>query len=544
MLPGEKLSLSQNDYLNSWQIVTISAHKSFGSIFGSALKTHFFDKLFLIQSFHTISELIPFLQNAETIFLQIDASAGEKELNNFANLLSDPVFEFKGFIHTTLWIKTIELSKFQDHLQSNLIDDLRFIENLNPQFIQTISTLVFKSCFCNFSLYNEYSPEIGSKVDQLIKNNKKLQELIGQSTLEQKRLHNERILIEQQSLSVEARNTELEKAFKKSSINHIKLQKTFRENELQRQKLEELLAELQEKNQTMETQFHEIMTQRNYIEQQHEEIQSQRDMALKQRDKIAEQQEEINDNIQYASRIQQALFPQKELMDALLPKHFVLNKPKDVVSGDFYWISQNRSKTVVAVSDCTGHGISGAMMSMLGTAFLNEIINKNDVTNSSLVLEQLRERVISTLHQDISKNIEYSRDGMDISVCILDIIDYSLEYSGANNPIYLIRNGELFEYKADKMPIGIHEFYNEPFHTHKIELIIGDSIYMFSDGFADQFGGSKGKKLKYKNFKNILVELEQTPLENRSSKLNKIFEDWRGEQEQIDDVLVIGFTIV
>lgn len=344
-------------------------------------------------------------------------------------------------------------------------------------------------------------------------------------------------LVEQQKKEIEQRNYELEKAFKKSSIHHIKLQKILNQSEQQRHELEKALHEIQRKNEELATQNEEISAQRDQIELQNEEIQAQRDMALK-------QQDEINDNLLYASRIQQALLPPKYLMAQLLPEHFVFNKPKDIVSGDFYWVSQNRYKTIVAVADCTGHGISGAMMSMLGTGFLNEIINRNDITNSAQILEQLRDRIIVSLHQENnSSSLEFSRDGMDISLCIIDILDNTLEFSGTNNPLYLLRNGELQEYKADKIPIGIHEFCNEPYSTQKMDLQIGDEIYLFTDGFADQFGGKNLKKMKYSRFKQILLETQPIPFDQKEWALTEAFNNWKGTQEQIDDVLVIGFRI-
>ncbi|MFA6401595.1 MAG: SpoIIE family protein phosphatase [Salinivirgaceae bacterium] len=386
---------------------------------------------------------------------------------------------------------------------------------------------------------NTLNPPIKSRlriIPNRISFRKKLKELVSPTNSKKNRISLNYIDYEKQRHEIELRNAELEKAFKKSSINHIKLQKILYQSELQKKELATVLNEIRQKNEELLAQNEEMTAQRDQIEQQNEEIQAQRDVALK-------QQEEIRDNLMYARRIQQALLPPADLINQLLPNHFILNRPKDIVSGDFYWISQNRFKTVIAVADCTGHGISGAMMSMLGTAFLNEIINKNDITNSSQILEQLRERVITSLHQEISNNIEYSRDGMDIAVCIIDIVDNTLEYSGANNSLYLIRENELIELKADKMPIGIHEFGSIPFTTHKIELKSGDSIYIFSDGFPDQFGGNNGKKLKYSKFKEILQSLEFVDIDKREVALNQFFNAWKGDLEQIDDVLVVGFKI-
>ena len=427
-----------------------------------------------------------------------------------------------------------------DFLQSGKINDFRSISNLAANRLTNILYTNIKN-HEQFIELEHFKSQLENTITQ---RTKKLELAFKKNSSVNAKLLKNQNQIDKQNQEIFARNSELELAFKKSSKQSIKLQKALLQNEQQRKFLEEALEEIQSKNDTLVAQNEEIVAQRDHIEQQHEEIQSQRDMALKQRDKIMEQQQEIQDNIMYASRIQDALLPPKDLIKQLLPKHFILNKPKDVVSGDFYWISQNRGKTIIAVSDCTGHGISGAMMSMLGTAFLNEIVNRNDITNSTQILQQLRERVITSLHQQIGDTIEDSRDGMDISICIIDIVDNTLEFSGANNPLYLFRNGELIELKPDKMPIGIHEFFHEPFSAQTIDLEKGDAIYLFSDGYADQFGGKHGKKLKYAKFKSILHDLTAIPVNKRRTTLLKEFELWRGDNEQIDDILIVGFEIL
>jgi serine phosphatase RsbU (regulator of sigma subunit) len=546
MKKGENINLSKDKVSTSWQIVLFSSNQKAIAQFKTAFsEISENDTHLAIHQTDSEEQLIRFIKNQQNTFLNLDISdlESDKQLALIAQINHKAC---NKFCHTILWIKRDTLPFIIENKIELEVNDIRFTEDLTQLYVKSVFNTIYTNYLNNFKLAakDKDNHNLFQKIEHLSDFNKKLLKAVIESSNIKTKLTQQRIAIEQQNKEIEERNLELERAFKKSSINHIKLQKAFHENEQQRKKLEELLSELQETNQKLETQFHEIMAQRDYIEQQNEEIQSQRDMALKQRDKIVAQQEEINDNIQYASKIQQALFPQKDWVNVLLPQHFVLNRPKDVVSGDFYWISQNRHKTIIAVSDCTGHGISGAMMSMLGTAFLNEIVNKNDITHAQLILEQLRERVISSLHQDISQNMEYSRDGMDIAVCILDIVDNSLEYAGANNPIYIVRNKELIEFKADKIPIGIHEFCNEPFTTHKIDVFQGDNIYMFSDGYADQFGGVKGKKLKYNNFKNILLEISELPIEEREGILNKKFVEWMGQQEQIDDVLVLGFTVV
>lgn len=281
----------------------------------------------------------------------------------------------------------------------------------------------------------------------------------------------------------------------------------------------------------------QIISQKEEIEAQRDEIEVQRDFVTKQRDLISEQKEEITDSIHYASRIQSAILPQQEIIEAFLPNHFILFMPRDIVSGDFYWIKESNEKMLFCAADCTGHGVPGAFMSMLGIASLNEIVNNNTFNNAAEILDQLRTNIVLSLHQSGKEG--KSKDGMDISLCIYDKTQNKLDFAGANNPLYLIRNNELIEYKGDKMPISIYEKM-EHFTNHEIEINKEDSIYLFSDGFADQFGGPNGKKFKYKKFKETLLENHTLPINRQKENLKHTFEIWRGELEQIDDVLVLG----
>lgn len=431
-------------------------------------------------------------------------------------------------------------------LEKNRVNDLRSLSNL---VVNRISYIIhtniqnLKTLLQFAYLKDNLEAEVSLRTKKIQETNQKLNEALIANNKNSNKLHQQRLQIEKQNSEIKQRNKELERAFKKSTIQHVKLEKALRDNENHRLKLERALKDIQDKNARLVAQNEEIVAQRDHIELQHEELQSQRDLAISQRDKIREQQNEIVDNIKYASRIQRALFPPLDLVQQLLPSYFIFNQPKDVVSGDFYWVSQNRHKTVIAVGDCTGHGISGAMMSMLGTAYLNEIINKHDVTTAPLILEQLRDRVITSLHQEITDNIDYSRDGMDISVCIIDILDNTLEFAGANNPVYLIRDSVITEFTPDKMPIGIHEFYEEPFTSKSATIQSGDSILMFTDGYVDQFGGKHDKKLKYNRFKKYLLAATQLPITQRQAFLKQKFTAWQGDNEQIDDVLILGFDI-
>ena len=210
---------------------------------------------------------------------------------------------------------------------------------------------------------------------------------------------------------------------------------------------------------------------------------------------LARQKQEITDSIYYAERIQRALLPRTDRIASLISGYFILFKPKDIVSGDFYWLAENGKKIIIAAVDCTGHGVPGAFMSMLGVSFLNKIILENNTLQADRILNDLRENVITSLKQTGREG--EARDGMDMALVVIDMEKMAMEFAGANNPMYMIRGDELNETKADRMPIAYH-IRTDDFSSHTIPLKKGDSYYLFSDGFGDQFGGPDGKKFKYK----------------------------------------------
>jgi serine phosphatase RsbU (regulator of sigma subunit) len=286
------------------------------------------------------------------------------------------------------------------------------------------------------------------------------------------------------------------------------------------------------------------------------EIEKQRDIVISQKDHIEKINTEITDSINYAKYIQSSILPKADQLDSYLGEHFVLYKPKDIVSGDFYWTSKIDNKTIIAAVDCTGHGVPGAFMSMLGTALLNEIINKEYITHPGVILRRLRKEVINSLKQKGERGEQ--KDGMDISLCTLDLENMKLQFAGANNPIYLIRKsnleeaGELrceltgddrlYEIKGDMMPIGIYDRM-ENFTFHEIDIFKGDSIYLFTDGFPDQFGGPDCKKFGYKPFREQLIKNNSKTMPDQKISLGKVLNEWMGNNSQIDDILVIGFKI-
>ena len=247
---------------------------------------------------------------------------------------------------------------------------------------------------------------------------------------------------------------------------------------------------------------------------------------------------EITDSITYAKRIQSAILPSTSLFKANLPNSFILYKPKDIVAGDFYWMKTIDNHILYAAADCTGHGVPGAMVSVVCSNSLNQSVKELQSTQPAQLLEMTRELVKESFHSD-NENV---KDGMDISLCSINLEEKVLYFSGANNPIYIIRNNELIELKGDKQPIG--NYYNEhPFKQHRFDLNKGDTIYSFTDGYADQFGGPKGKKFMYKQFKHLLTNIVNEPIEQQKNILDQTFENWKGDLEQIDDVCVIGVII-
>jgi len=279
-----------------------------------------------------------------------------------------------------------------------------------------------------------------------------------------------------------------------------------------------------------------ITKQKEEIEIQRDEIKKQRDIAEMQRDQIAYQKKHITDSIEYAKRIQRAILPSLELFSDQID-HFVLYKPRDIVSGDFYWVDKIDDKQIVITADCTGHGVPGAFMSMLGVSLLNEIIHNKKITQPDMILNTLRDNIVSSLKQlEIKSEV---KDGMDMTACVLDYKKHKLEFSGANNPLIMIRKGELSLIKGDKMPVAIHDNM-EPFTLHSIDLEKGDAIYTFSDGYPDQFGGPSEKKFLIKNFKEVLLQIHHLSMYDQAVKLDEVFEEWKKEVDQVDDVTVVG----
>jgi serine phosphatase RsbU (regulator of sigma subunit) len=259
-------------------------------------------------------------------------------------------------------------------------------------------------------------------------------------------------------------------------------------------------------------------------------------LLLISRNILEEKNTEILDSINYAKRIQSAILPSDEFVSQHFPNSFILYKPKDIVAGDFYWMEVTDEAVFIAAADCTGHGVPGAMVSVVCNNALNRSVREFGLRAPGEILDKTREIVIA----EFAEGGEDVKDGMDIA--LLAFSNDKLKYAGAHNPLWVIRKGEIIETKADKQPIGKFEPIL-PYTTHEFDLKKEDSIYIFSDGFVDQFGGDKGKKLKSQKFRDRLIEIQDRSLADQKADLDRAFEAWKGDLEQVDDVCIIGLRV-
>jgi serine phosphatase RsbU (regulator of sigma subunit) len=312
-------------------------------------------------------------------------------------------------------------------------------------------------------------------------------------------------------------------------------------------------------NQTLTLKNNEILQQNEEISAQRDEIEAQRDTVNRQKEEIEKIHQHVSESIHYAERIQSSTLPSPQLLVDNFKEHFVLFMPRDVVSGDFYWWSQVENQLVIAAADSTGHGVPGAFMSMLGMSLLKEIIIKEYVTHPGVILRKMRKEIIHTLKQ--KGDIGEQKDGMDMALISYNVETKMLQYSGANNPLCIVRKGPLsidgeelkvqniensdytlYEIKPDKMPISIHAKMDR-FTTKEVQLQDGDLLYMFSDGYQDQFGGPRNKKFMYKPFKDLLIQLADNSLVDQKQMLQKTLKEWMYDKAQIDDILVMGIKV-
>ena len=297
--------------------------------------------------------------------------------------------------------------------------------------------------------------------------------------------------------------------------------------------------ELKSVNNALNAKNQEILMQKQIIEDQHAEV-------IKKNEKITEQNNQIKSSIQYARRIQEALLPPEKFISKSIKDYFIYYKPRDIVSGDFYWFKEIKNTLIFAAADSTGHGVPGAFMSMLGIAFLNEIVTEDfyasENCTAAVILDNLRDKIKTTLRQNDEGDSQTS-DGMDMSLILLNKDNLVMQYAGAYNSVYIVRKNKLTEVQADKMPVGVYVKDDEKFTNKKAQLQKDDIIYMFSDGYYDQFGEKSGRKFMKKRFREFMEEISVKPMAEQKEILDKTFREWKGNTEQSDDVLVVGIQI-
>ena len=395
----------------------------------------------------------------------------------------------------------------------------------------------------NDSLVNTEKNEQLSRMEAIYQNEKKQKEI----ELKESQLIKQMLEVKQQKTKIIA----LAGGLVLLLILLIVIFKSYKNKHIANILLAKQKYEISEKNEELNQVNEEIKAQRDLIIEQNEElslkngeISSQRDTVIKQKDHIEEQKKEITDSIYYAKRIQQAVLPSDDYANNILGEHFIFFKPKDIVSGDFYWATQTMGHApllIVAVADCTGHGVPGAFMSMLGVSFLNEIVRKKEIAKASEVLDHLRKSIIEALQQKGTSGEQ--KDGMDMVLCVLNTANNQLQFAGANNPLFIVTaQKELKEIEPDKQPVAIYENM-KPYTNHQIQLYEGDIIFLTSDGYEDQFGGPNNKKFMTKQLKELFINIAAQPMNEQKKILNTTFENWRGECEQIDDVTILGLRI-
>ncbi len=309
--------------------------------------------------------------------------------------------------------------------------------------------------------------------------------------------------------------------------------KRFRELQEEKEKAQaETLKQLQEMNR-MTDQIN-VQLEKQVIERTAE--------IVAQKEIIEAKNKDITDSIIYTRRIQDAVLAAPGLFETHFQNSFIYYQPKDIVSGDFYWFTKRNDKIIVASADCTGHGVPGAFMAMLGSTLLNEIVSEKGITQPSEILNSLRYGIINSLKQGNASSD--TKDGMDIALICYDKTTGILEYSGAKNPLYIIRNNDLIEVKADRFPVGVYSKDElQPFANHSEKIQPNDCIYIFTDGFADQFGGADGKKFKYSQLRELLLKIHLLEMKDQKTALVNTFESWKGKLDQVDDVLMIGIRL-
>lgn len=307
------------------------------------------------------------------------------------------------------------------------------------------------------------------------------------------------------------------------------------------QELSQLTEEIKSQMDYLKILNDELVQQNEMIATQNSQLESQSKEIATQRDVLVQYKQNIDDSILYASYIQNALLPSDDLLKEYFPDNFILYKPRNVIGGDFYFIKKIGDNMIIAAADCTGHGVPGAMLSMLGIASLSEIVYRKEIYSTSMMLSDMRREVTNVLSR--KDNIYDAKDGMDISLCMINLSTLELQFSGAHNPVFLVRNNELIYLKADKILVGNSITHDRIFTHQNIQLKKDDCLYLFSDGFSDQLGGVTRKKYLMKNFQELLVEVAENDMITQKEILLSTLSRWKGNNDQTDDVMILGIRI-
>ena len=457
-------------------------------------------------------------------------------------------FDEIKLVQDQLFLGICMLSKFSDFISKHalffeipflLITEKNKYVEINKNFLTdcinkdfSIEELIFR--INNLLQFQKYKYSIIEQNDKLRfssdKNKQKTIELFGKH-IDLKKAKKE---IQKQKEEIEEQKDKLELFFEKKKRKtidlfgkHIDLKKAQKEIEEKNKKLQKVLVKNKQKTIDLFGKHIDLKKAQKEISNQKEQIEKQNDS--------------ITDSIKYAGFIQEAVLPKEDQINELIPNHFIIYMPRDIVSGDFYWLDEINNKLYIAVADCTGHGVPGAFMSMLGMSLLNEVVIRYKNKKASDILELLRDKVIFSLHQ--TGKMDEAADGMDMAFCIIDMETREMQFAGAHNPIYILRNDELIELKGDRMPLGFSLRINKPFTNVDFQLQKGDRLYVFSDGYADQFGGEHGQKLRYKVFQQLILNCYRQDFNKQKEYLLQEFYAWKGDFNQIDDILVVGFEV-
>ncbi len=431
-------------------------------------------------------------------------------------------------------------------------------------------------------LYQDYDKEIENLKDankDLQKENERLKQIIKayqvqfkQIKQEKKNLSEEKDVLNRRVLHLEKKRKEQDeyltsqKDMFAQTSNYLtkvieELQESKEEIEMQKDVLVNTVTDLEEKRDEIEMQKNVLLVTVKDLEESKEEIAAQKDVLESTIEELAKSKEEIavqnkllegtfkelddaysniTASINYAKRIQEAMLPQVESIEAVFQDCFVLFKPRDIVSGDFYWFTQKNNKIIIAAIDCTGHGVPGAFMSMIGNDLLHQIVDMREILHADQILNELHRGVRTILKQGESEN----RDGMDVALCVIDKEQGIMEFAGAHNPILVIQNGETKYVKADKMAIGGYQREGERIFQKKVFSIEQETtFYIYSDGYQDQFGGPSGRKFMAKRMRQILCELYDKPMKRQKRVLDRIINFWMKGHPQLDDILIMGIKI-